>query len=890
MFEDFHSVEAEVSSQITTKGKGDLFELFAKFYFQYFSVKYQIKDVFIGKEIPLELRRKLQLESSDYGVDGVATLIDGKLLAFQVKFRTGRESPTARELAMFWSESKNADQRIVFTNSNRVPRIGEKHSLAILGTDLELLDQEFFKSFSEFLETSKAVRPKKKTPLPYQKKMINGTVGGLRKYSKGKMIAACGTGKTLVSLWVCEELNARSLVFFAPSLALIKQTLDSWSTNSIGGFRYLAVCSDPTVTNEIENIADYSVNELDFSVTTNPSEIAEFISTSEKSELPSYIFSTYQSSEALVEALDSLGNPPIDMAIFDEAHKTAGASTDGRLTSILRGEKLSTTYRLFMTATERLVAPWIVSKSLEEDRVVFSMDDESIYGPDVYTYNFGQAIDDGVIANYKVLAADVPVGEIQSIIRAGGLVEDEDSPDLGIVESDFLYKQAVLGQAIRAKGLTKVVTFHSDISRAKTFVYGSRNHSLPLGAVFSEIGLRAPEFAEHIDGKMSAEARKELLSSFAQSSFGVVSNARCLTEGVDVPVIDAVYFADPKSSLVDIVQAVGRALRKPFGVKEKTAYLVIPAMYSDEGELLDETFTTLIKVIQALSAQDERLAQWIEKLNLEHARGTRSKTEHLTLDQFIEWPTRIDFKRFGEEIEVKIIDSLVGPPTEAMQQALAVRRSGTPKILKPIADYAPDTVFNQLVTPTLAIANESWGAPPKDLPNNAISHSLRLGLIERNDGGSIRLTALGKAFSSGKAKREDVFRNACLNYSIENTSPVLKPYEAFLSVLRQLGKVSFHQFVFGLYTLQDGSESEISRAVAASRKLIEMYPNLDLISPANRVIALSELNAEFQTDYSLSEVWGSTTVKNRFGYFKSHLSLFPGVEVAPKAVIFTEPS
>lgn len=889
MFEDFHSFEVEVSNQITTKGKGDLFEVFAKFYFQYFSVKYQVRDVFIGKEIPLDIKRRLQLESSDYGVDGVATLIDGKLLAFQVKFRSGRESPTARELAMFWSESKNADQRIVFTNANRVPRVGEKHSLAILGTDLELLDQEFFKDFSKYLQTSKAIRPRKKMPLPYQTKMISGTVNGLKKNSRGKMIAACGTGKTLVSLWVCEELNARSLVFFAPSLALIKQTLDSWSTNSTNGFRYLAVCSDPTVTNEIENTADYSVNELDFSVTTNPSEIAEFISASEKSALPSYIFSTYQSSEALVEALDRLGNPSIDMAIFDEAHKTAGASTDSRLTSILRGEKLSTTYRLFMTATERLVAPWIVSKSLEEDRVVFSMDDESIYGPNLYTYNFGKAIDDGVIANYKVLAVDVPMGEIQSIIQAGGLVEDDDNPELGLVESDFLYKQAVLGQAIKSKDLKKIVTFHSDISRAKTFVYGSRNHSLPLGSVFEEIDLRAPEFAEHIDGKMSAEARKELLSAFAQSNFGVVSNARCLTEGVDVPVIDAVYFADPKSSLVDIVQAVGRALRKPFGVKEKTAYLVIPAMYSEEGDLLDESFTTLIKVIQALSAQDERLAQWIEKLNLEHARGTRGKTEHLTLDQFIEWPTRIDFKRFGEEIEVRIIDSLVGPPTEAMQKALAIRRSGTPKILKPIADYAPDTVFDQLVSPTLAIARDTWGSPPKDLPNNAISHSLRLGLIERTDGGSIRLTALGKAYSSGEANRQDVFRNACLNYSIEKTSPSLKPYVAFLSVLKRLGIVSFHQFVFGLYTLQDGSEGEINRAVAASQKLIEMYPNLDLISPANREVALAELNAQFETDYSLSEVWGSTTVKNRFGYFKSHLSLFPEVEVTSKAVMLRKP-
>jgi predicted helicase len=887
MFKDFHAVEAEIASQDTTKGKGDLFEIFAKFYFMYFSVKYQVLDVFIGSEIPTKLKQQLKLESSDYGVDGVATLMDGGLLAFQVKFRSGRESPTARELAMFWSESKHADQRIVFTNANTVPKVGEKHSLSILGTDLELLDEEFFKAFGDYLEGSKVQRPQAKSPLPYQKKMIDASVSGLREHSKGKLIAACGTGKTLVSLWIAEELQSRSVVFFAPSLALIKQTLDSWSTNTKKGFRYLAVCSDSTVTDEVEKMADYSANELDFSVTTNPSEIATFITNSGSSGLPSYIFCTYQSSEALVAALEKLGNPLVDLAIFDEAHKTAGASTDYRLTSILKGEHLVGAKRLFMTATERLVAPWIVSKSAEEDRVVFSMDDESVYGPNLHTYNFGDAISDGVIANYKVLAVDVPADEIREVIESKGLLEDDDSPELGLVETSFLYKQAVLAKAIKAKSLSKIVTFHSDISRAKTFVYGSMNHSLPLTSVFVELGLRAPEFAEHIDGKMTTDVRKELLSSFAQSTFGVVSNARCLTEGVDVPVIDAIYFADPKSSLVDIVQAVGRALRKPFGVKEKTAYLVIPALYSDNGELLDETFTTLIKVIQALAAQDQRLAQWIEKINLEHARGTRSASEHLALEQFIEWPTRIDFKRFGEEIEVKIVDSLVGPPTEAMQTALSVRRSEAPKVFRPIADYAAGTVFERLVDPTLKSCSKNWLTPKSDLPHNAISHSLRLGVIERNADGQIRISDQGESYLSGSVGRDDVFRRACLDYAITETSPSLKPYTALRRVLEELGEITFHQFVFGPYTLQNGSESEISRVVSACKKVNEMYPNLDKISPSNREIALADLNKEFETDYALSEIWGSTTVKNRFGYFKSHLSLFPDIRITPKSLVWS---
>ena len=884
MFEDFFDLEQEVSRQATTKGKGDLFEEFAKFYFQYFATKYQIQDVFLGKEIPSHLRTRLELESSDYGVDGIATRIDGKILAFQVKFRSDRQAPTSRELSMFWSESENADSRLVFTNANKVPQVADKHSLAILGTDLEKLDKEFFSAFSNYLLDATLMKPQIKIPLDYQRKMIDVTSSGLKTHGKGRLVAACGTGKTLVSLWIAEDLKAKSVIFFAPSIALIKQTIDSWSSNSKTGFRYLAVCSDETVTSEIERLADYSVHELDFTATTSPSEIIEFLTSSRSDDRPTYIFSTYQSSEALLAAVNSVETFDLDLLIFDEAHKTAGSNNDPSLTSILKEEHLKSKYRLFMTATEKLVAPWIVSKAEESQRVLFSMDNESVYGPNLHTYNFGQAISEGVIAGYQVVAVDLPEDEITDLIRSRGLVEDGDNQDLGMVETEFLYKQAVLGKAIRSKGLRKVLTFHSNINRARTFVHGSKNHALPIDTFFGDLGVGEISHIDHVDGTMSAQTRKEILSEFANSDFGLVSNARCLTEGVDVPVIDAVYFADPKSSMVDIVQAVGRALRKPYGVDQKTAYLIIPAMYSESGDLLDESFATLIKVLQAIASQDERLAQTIERLNLEKAKGGHGGNGKSELGNFIEWPARIDFAKFGEQIETKIITSLVGPASPEMKARLSVRRSRTQKILKPIADYAPETVFEKLVDSTLESFTLEWEPPKKGLPNNAISHTLRLGLIEKNKYNQVRISALGQSYMLNEISRDEIFRQACLNYSVPKSDPELRPYAALIKVLSNLGEMNLPQFIFGVYTIRNGSDEEIERVIDASRKVQEMYPHLGKISPTNREIALSDLNLALGTDYEVSEVWGSTTVKNRFGYFKSHLSLFEDIIGTPTSL------
>jgi hypothetical protein len=319
-------------------------------------------------------------------------------------------------------------------------------------------------------------------------------------------------------------------------------------------------------------------------------------------------------------------------------------------------------------------------------------------------------------------------------------------------------------------------------------------------------------------------------------------------------------------------------------VAEKTSYIVVPVLLDKTGEVEEGEFKTVLKVIQAMRSQDERLVQYIDKLNLANAMGLGSRDKDGVIE--FDWPEEFDETGFSESIQLKILEGLGGPRDDTNRKDLEQRRAGSKKVLKVIGDYSPETMESALVMPTLERLRDAGGAASGSalrFQHNNVAQTERLGLIERR-AGEYTFTDAGISLIAGQAKFAEIFVNACLKYKIEDQEPPVLPYKALLEILLETRKLTFPQFVFGPYSIKNGSSGEIARAIENSKELAELYPNLENLSDGNRRTVLSVLNERFETSYGLNEIWGSTTVKNRFGYFKRHLSLIDGVITDPRSI------
>lgn len=417
-------VEKDIESISVTKEKGDAFEQFAYAYFTYFKDIYQIRELFMGPDIPEEYKNTYKLEKKDSGVDGLIIRENGSSVAYQVKFRSDQEAPSYDDLTSFWAESEHASERCIFANCYTLPKQSykKKDQFTILRDSLTSLDEDFYSWLYNFANTGDStVQKEKYKPLKHQEKMIDEVVRGFETMSRGKLLAACGTGKTLTALWIKEELNCGVVLFVAPNLALIKQTLESWMPQANSPFNYLCVCSDETVADsddEDDFAADISY--IDVPVTTDPQKIREFIEYA--SEKDKVIFSTYQSLDAIVLALSDVENFAFDIAFFDEAHRTAGNKDSDMFIYGMNDEFVPCKRRLFMTATERFVNPRIVGRAKQLNYEVFSMDNEEQYGITFSALPFRAAIEQGIISDYKIILCCMNESELKKIIQDNQII------------------------------------------------------------------------------------------------------------------------------------------------------------------------------------------------------------------------------------------------------------------------------------------------------------------------------------------------------------------------------------------------------------------------------------------------------------------------------------
>ena len=873
-------IEKEIESIEIKKIEGDAFEQFAYAYFTYFKDLYQAAEIYMGRDIPAKYKASLKLEARDSGVDGLIVREDGSTVAYQVKFRKNHEAPSYDDLTSFWAESEHATERCVFANCYNLPQQAykKKGQFNILRDSLETLSDDFFDWLVKFAKTGDNSRNVvKHSPRDHQKKMIKEVVDGFASYDRGKLLAACGTGKTLTALWIKEELGCKSVLFVAPNLALIKQTLESWMPQAKNPFNYLCVCSDLTVaTNEYNDGYDEDNTFSGVPVTTDAARVCEFINFATPKD--KVIFSTYQSLDVVMLAMQQCPSFVFDIAFFDEAHRTAGNKNSEMFVLGMHDDFIPCKKRLFMTATERFVNPHIVGRAKQFDYDVFTMDNEEQYGPTFTTLSFRDAIEQGIISDYKIVLCCMNESELRHIIQENQVINLGDRR----VDAQTLFKQVLLAKTMDDIRINKVISYHRNIRSAELFI--NPEDGAPIVEVIANIMgdlALSDVYAGHINGTMSAGNRKKIFDTFIAAPFGVISNARCLTEGVDVPIIDAVYFAEPKNSIIDIIQAVGRSLRIDKNKPNKVSYIIVPVIISDvvaKFEDIDpKEFSTLHSVIQALRDQDRILADYIDKLNLRAAKG--KSTHHLDPDVpiLVELSNDIGIDDFADNVSLRIAEVNKDSRTLVQEFRLKAgsRTSGVKRTFRTVGDYNIEAYYLQLVLPTLKLyPNSSLGLPREQITidHNNVSHCVKIGaLIERDL--KFYITDIGKALLEYPELYKDIFKEQMLKYyELDAITRIPKfPYRTAFRVLQEINEISRLEFAYSLYIVKNFGEQGVREVLSRIKYIRDTYPNIEILNTVNKKIVLEVLNAKYDTTLSYEDIWTSrTTVYNQFNYIKKH--------------------
>ena len=887
-YNNWSELEKEIEKISDTTEKGDAFEQVCYFYFLYNKTLYQISEVYSpkisGKEIPKEIEDKLKLSHKDDGVDGVFVTTDGKYTAYQAKFRSNRRCPSSNELNNFWAEAEYADNRLIIANCPALPKdTGKRKSgSTVLVDKLDALGKEFFEYlFSAANGSTSEVKVKKLSPMKFQEPIIDSVVKGFETVDRGKIIAACATGKTLISLWISERMHSETVLFFAPNLSLIRQSIERWTLNATDEFQYLAVCSDNTVSGKLEDDLLTDLIDLDVPVTTDPGPIVKFLTGIEGKRV---IFSTYQSVECLIEALGLIPGFRFDLAIYDEAHRTAGRVENGLFNLALSDNNIPVSKRLFMTATEKLIKPWIKDRLEQEDMTVFSMDDENIYGPTFYKFTFGEAIKQKIISDYKIVIAGITDSEIKSLVDSNRYltVSNPDGSQGNLISADTLFKAMLLGKAVKETGMKKVVSFHSSVAAAKEFinVYGAFDCKF-MNDHFG-IDKRRAAFL-HVNGSQSTSERSQAFRMFEKADFGLLSNVRCLTEGVDMPFIDGIMFADSKGSMIDIVQAVGRALRKPHDIEDKTSYIVIPIRFNADGTYVDDDFAPLHFVIQALRDQDDTLAEWIDEINLGVVKGTSGHAlRHKTSKVKLLVPASVDPEKFANDLTIRIAtvnSKATGQVGLGSTLGKNQRGSDYKRIFKSIGDYNKEKYKESLVDPTIALFDDKNAEKTRAdilVNNNNVSHCERLGIIRKTSANSFVLTDVGKKYYDGEISFDTLFLNQMLFYTLDEGEEKLFPYRFMLEFLMKCKTMNYIEFLYSVYSAQAGDqEAEIERANNMIEYLRKTYPNVMMTSPGNQDAVRDDLNEKHGMGFSVRDVWTDrTTAGNQYRFMLNHLLLF----------------
>ena len=635
--------------ELPTDGeKGAVFERLTQLYLQT-TPEYQteLRHVWTLREVPPDVRKLLALPTLDEGIDFIARTRHGEYWAIQSKFRSQQDKPlTRKELGTFTSLAFNTCSNIALavvahTASKPVSKRHLMRNTTEIGLDRwQSLDQEAWSLIVGKLK-GRSAAPKARTPRPHQRAAVAAAKAHFVRHgaARGRLIMPCGTGKSLTAYWIAEALKAKTILVAVPSLALVRQSLTDWTREFLAqGIKpdWLCVCSDETVGNLERDEFVGEVYDLGLPTHTDANEIAALLRP--RSSVPKIVFTTYQSSTKLAAAARR-ARIKFDLAILDEAHKTVGVHSK-TFATLLSDQKIKIRRRVFMTATER------VFRGDRSD--VLSMDNEKDYGARFFQLSFKEAIKQKIITDYKILTMTVSDGYIRQMINQNRIL-NLNSRDLDEAEAQSVAAGIALKRTYKRHGVKHAISFHRSIRGADRF----REQQDALNRTS---GLGPKTINLHISSKKTAGQRSDLLREFVVHRRALMTNARCLTEGVDVPAIDCVMFADPKQSRVDIVQAAGRALRHYEG--KNYGYILIPLVVPEKIDFdkFAETtaFRQVAQTITALSTQDERIADEFRAIE----RGPLSSGKIVEIEGDLPVGMKIKLGDFASAISTRIWESV----------------------------------------------------------------------------------------------------------------------------------------------------------------------------------------------------------------------------------------
>ena len=630
--------------------KGTLFEeLTRQFLLHDARFAHQFKEVYLWGEWP-------ERRTGDTGIDLVAipNQQDTGPVAIQCKFYAPGHKVSKADIDTFLSASGKEPfaRRIVVDTSST--NWGTNAQDAIEGQQIpvsritlaDLRDSDIdWRTYS--LGSMQAPKTReRKVPRDHQVRARSAVMEGFAKHDRGTMVMACGTGKTFTALTIAREFMEKEggtarILFTVPSLALLKQTLDDWAAEADGAFTAWAVCSDTKVSSAARNdtAADSTVD-LPIPATTDAQRLADSLAANNATEGLQVVFATYQSIEVIHDAQEIASDSwrDFDLVICDEAHRTTGTTLTGEDESAFRkihsNEFIRRSKTLYMTATPRIFAENAKNKASEKDAILTSMDDQDTYGPVFFRLGFGQAVKEGLLTDYKVIILTVSEDEVskhyQAIAEMGGELNLDTAAKLtgcwnALAKRKHLDSDTDYGDDLSP--MRRAVAFCRDIKASKQvaaqfpdLVDGLSN----LENDDTTDNLRVE--CSHVDGRMNSAVRAQAMEWLKEGAgtdeepiCRILSNARCLSEGVDVPTLDAVLFLSPRKSQVDVIQAVGRVMRRAEG--KDFGYIIlpvaVPAGMAPERALDDnKRFQVVWQVLKALRAHDERLDAAINSMEL----------------------------------------------------------------------------------------------------------------------------------------------------------------------------------------------------------------------------------------------------------------------------------
>ncbi|WP_395601518.1 DEAD/DEAH box helicase [Pseudomonas sp. A1230] len=736
------------SSSRSEREKGDYFERLVRVFLE----KDDTQKQYFSEVVPFaDWARSQGWSTTDTGIDLVATLSDGSgFAAIQCKFYSPNHIVQKPDIDSFISAASNAlFTRLIIADTTR-KEFGSnaKDTLDKLSKDWNRIGLDELEAsridWSQFIRTGTVSLAPKKKLHAHQADALKAVMEGLAEADRGKLIMACGTGKTFTGLRIAEAMagKGKRVLFMVPSLSLMSQTVREWKKDCQEDFTAFSACSDIKIgQNTDADSLDLNIHDLAFPATTDPERLASQVNNATIDKM-TVVFSTYHSIDVLTRAQEHYGLPEFDLVICDEAHRTTGVTLkdedNSTFVRIHSNDYVTAKKRLYMTATPRIFGDMAKRKADDHDAELTSMDDETKFGKDLFHRGFGWAVENELLTDYKVVVLAVDEGLISSTIQnrlkdGAELTLDDATKIIGCYKA--LTKSDLANDLeFDPSPMRRALIFCQSIAKSKVIEkefaqvveeYTGNEFVDDTGALCTEV--------RHVDGSYNASAREELLSwlkaDAGDDTCRVLTNAKVLSEGVDVPALDAIMFMHPRKSQVDVVQSVGRVMRRAEG--KKLGYVILPVAIppntKPEVALNDnERYKVVWQILNALRAHDDRL----------DARINQAKIGEDISD-------KIELIRISSETELKELTAVVDDFATSKNKSSKDRADiggETSEHLKKEAFVQGSLIFDEFTRAIMAKIVEKcgtrdyWHTWAKDIADIAQTHITRITTIVAKEG------------------------------------------------------------------------------------------------------------------------------------------------------------